>query len=74
MAKDKKSDLQEHEGVSGIKTANTSSILNIKEKRKAEVFTEHLIVSILNKDITALARAITVIESTHSKHSEKQTP
>ena len=68
MSKKKKSTIHEKEGVSISEITNTSSINSIKEKRKAEIDLDTLVKSILKKDITALSRAITLIESKNPKH------
>lgn len=71
MSKNKKSALKEKKGVSQSEITNTSSIEVIKNKRKEKVDTKTLISNILNKDITALSRAITLIESNNPKHLEQ---
>ena len=71
MAKQKKSALSEKKGVSHSEITNKSSIEKIKNKRKEKLATKTLIDSILNKDITALSRAITLIESKNPKHLEQ---
>ncbi|MDB2462563.1 methylmalonyl Co-A mutase-associated GTPase MeaB [Algibacter sp.] len=68
MAKTNKSTLQEKEGVSISETTNTASIATIKEKRKTKIDTNTLVTSILKKDITALSRAITLVESKNTFH------
>lgn len=71
MAKEKKTALKEKQGVSQPEITNTSSISNIKNKRKSQPDSQTLVASILNRDITALSRAITLIESISPKHLEK---
>jgi LAO/AO transport system kinase len=71
VAKKTKSALQEKKGVSISEITNTSSIKSIKEKRNAEIDIETLIHSILKQDITALSRAITLVESKNKKHLQK---
>jgi LAO/AO transport system kinase len=71
MAKKSKSALQEKKGVSFSEITNISSIKSIKEKRLLEIDIETTIHSILKKDITALSRAITIIESKNKKHIQK---
>jgi LAO/AO transport system kinase len=71
VAKKTKSALQENKGVSISEITNTSSIKSIKEKRNAEIDIEALIHSILKQDITALSRAITLVESKNKKHLQK---
>ena len=68
MAKQKKSALTERKGVSNSEITNRSSVEKIKNKRKERLATKTLIDSILNKDITALSRAITLVESKNPKH------
>ncbi|MFV9551286.1 methylmalonyl Co-A mutase-associated GTPase MeaB [Algibacter sp. PT7-4] len=68
MAKKNKSALQEKKGVSISETTNISSINTIKQKRKAKINYKTLVASILKKDVTALSRAITLVESTNPKH------
>lgn len=70
MAKKSKSALKEKKGVSISEITNASSIKSIKEKRKAEIDVDTLVKSILKKDITALSRAITLIESKNPKHKD----
>ncbi|OEK08091.1 ATPase/protein kinase [Flavivirga aquatica] len=71
MAKKNKTALQEKKGVSISEITNTSSIESIKTKRKTNVDANALVSSILNKNITALSRAITLIESKNIKHLKK---
>lgn len=71
MSKQKKSALQEKSGVSNSETSNHSSIETIKSKRKTTITSEDLVSGILDKDITALSRAITLIESKNTKHLQK---
>ena len=68
MSKKKKSSIHENEGVSISEITNATSIKSIKDKRKAEIDVDALITSILKKDVTALSRAITLIESKNAKH------
>ncbi|PWH82070.1 methylmalonyl Co-A mutase-associated GTPase MeaB [Algibacter marinivivus] len=68
MSKQKKSALQEKKGVSISEITNSSSIESIKDKRKAKIDTNALVTSILKKNITALSRAITLVESKNQKH------
>lgn len=71
MAKQKKSALSEKKGVSSSEITNDASVERIKSKRKEEVVTKTLIDLILNRDITALSRAITLVESKNPKHLEQ---
>ncbi|MDA9343787.1 methylmalonyl Co-A mutase-associated GTPase MeaB [Algibacter sp.] len=68
MSKKKKSSIHKKEGVSISEITNASSIKSIKDKRKAEIDVDALVTSILKKDVTALSRAITLIESKNTKH------
>ena len=71
MAKEKKSALKEKKGVSISEITDKSTIKAIKKKRRSEINTDVLVASILNKDITALSRAITLVESKNPIHLEK---
>ena len=71
MAKKSKSALQEKKGVSVSEITNTSSIASIKDKRKLKIDSDTLVASIIKKDITALSRAITLIESKNPKHKNQ---
>ncbi|SFD03638.1 methylmalonyl Co-A mutase-associated GTPase MeaB [Algibacter pectinivorans] len=68
MAKKNKSALQEKEGVSISETTNKASIAAIKQKRKTKLDSNSLVTSLLNQDITALGRAITLVESKNATH------
>jgi len=70
MVKKSKPALQEKESVSISEITNASSIKSIQEKRKAKIDVDSLVNSILNKDITALSRAITIIESKNTNHKK----
>ncbi|GAA4974735.1 methylmalonyl Co-A mutase-associated GTPase MeaB [Algibacter aquimarinus] len=69
MAKEKKSALKEQKGVSQSEITNEKSIKNVKRKRKEKVDVKTLTSAILKKNITALSRAITLIESKNPNHS-----
>ncbi|WP_417881907.1 methylmalonyl Co-A mutase-associated GTPase MeaB [Xanthomarina gelatinilytica] len=71
MAKEKKSALEEKRGIQEPESINRSSIARIKSKRHKQPSTEDLISGILQGDITALSRAITLIESKNPAHFEK---
>ncbi|WP_341217093.1 methylmalonyl Co-A mutase-associated GTPase MeaB, partial [uncultured Wocania sp.] len=68
MATEKKSALKENKGVSHSEITNSASIKNIKKKRNAKINPKTLVASILKKDITALSRAITLVESKNAEH------
>ena len=71
MSNKKKSAIHEKEGVSISEITDASSIKSIKDKRKAEIDVDTLVKSILKKNITALSRAITLIESRNPKHKDR---
>jgi len=63
--------LKEKKGISTTETTNQNAIEFIKEHRKEQPSVEDLVKEILNGDITALSRAITLVESSNPKHLEK---
>ena len=63
--------LHEKEGVSDSEITNTSAINSIKSKRQSQPTTDDLVNAILKGDITALSRAITLVESTNPQHLQK---
>lgn len=71
MANKKKSALEEKEGIQEPESINTSSISKIKSRRLNQPSAEDLISGILKSDMTALSRAITLIESKNPLHFEK---
>ncbi len=71
MAKNKKSALNVQKGISDSDISNTSSILNIQQKRKTQPTADELIDGILKGNITDLSRAITLVESTNREHLQK---
>ncbi|MCK8479593.1 methylmalonyl Co-A mutase-associated GTPase MeaB [Psychroserpens algicola] len=72
MSKSSKSSaLHEQDGVSQSDITNAASIKSIKRKRKIQPTVEDLVSEILNGNITALSRAITLVESSNPKHLEK---
>jgi LAO/AO transport system kinase len=71
VGKQNKSALNEQEGVSQNEITNTSSIEFIKQKRKTQPSSDDLVAHILQGDITALSRAITLVESKNPSHLEK---
>ena len=66
-----KSALQEQKGVSAPEITNSKSISKIKGKRNIKPSSEDLINGILKGNITALSRAITLVESKNPTHLEK---
>lgn len=71
MNKKDKSALQEKKGVSQPEITNKAYIKKRKKKIRVDLDPQILITSILKKDITALSRAITLIESTKKNHLTK---
>jgi LAO/AO transport system kinase len=69
--KSKSSALHEKDGVSQPDITNASSIKRIQDKRKAKLDTQTLVTEILNGNITALSRAITLVESSNPKHLQQ---
>jgi LAO/AO transport system kinase len=69
--KSKSSALHNIEGVSQSEITNASSISKIQQKRKAKPTTQELISEIIKGNITALSRAITLVESSNPKHLEQ---
>lgn len=70
MAKQNTSALNENKGVSEPEITNTPLVNSIQEKRQKKIQNDALVASILNKDITALSRAITLVESKNPKHAK----
>lgn len=72
MSKQKPSSaLHEQKGVSEPETTNKSAVRAIKEKRQTQPSSEELVASILKGNMTALSRAITLVESTNPVHLKK---
>jgi LAO/AO transport system kinase len=69
--KSKFSALHHKEGVSQSEITNHSSISKIQLKRKTKPTTQELISQIIDGNITALSRAITLVESSNPKHLEQ---
>ncbi len=70
MAKKNKkiSALQEKKGISPPATTDSKAVSRLKDRRKKQPSTAHLIEGVLKGNITALSRAITLIESNNPKH------
>ncbi len=66
-----KSALKENIGFSPPETTNDNSISKLKVNIKNHPSTQNIIKGILKGDITALSRAITLVESKNQKHLEK---
>ena len=71
VQKSKPSALNEKAGISPPEIISSSAMQNIKTFRKKQPSASELIEGILSKNITALSRAITLIESTNIAHFEK---
>ncbi|MEW4924229.1 methylmalonyl Co-A mutase-associated GTPase MeaB [Algibacter sp. 2305UL17-15] len=71
MTNKKKTALKKTEGVSDAEIINTSSIPNFKSRRNTKLNTEQLVKGILNKNISDLSQAITLVESINPKHSKQ---
>lgn len=67
----KSSALHESEGVSEPETTNKRAIEAIKNKRQTQPSAADLVKGILAKNLTALSRAITLVESTNPLHLKK---
>jgi LAO/AO transport system kinase len=63
--------LKEKKGVSAVEITSSKAITTIKERRKEQPSEGHLVDAIVKGDITALSRAITLVESSNPKHLEK---
>jgi len=66
-----KSALKENKGISQPEITSNDSISKLKNKRKTKPATQDIINGILNGNITALSRAITLVESKNPKHLKK---
>lgn len=72
MSKQSKSSaLQEKDGVSESEITSKASIASIQHKRRVQPSVQELVSKILNGDITALSRAITLVESSNPAHLKK---
>ncbi len=69
--KNNPSALNEKAGISPPEIISSSTMQNIKTFRKKQPSASELIEGILSKNITALSRAITLIESTNNDHLSK---
>jgi LAO/AO transport system kinase len=63
--------LNEQKGVSEVEITSSKAIQTIKKRRQEQPSVEHLVNCILKGDITALSRAITLVESSNPAHLEK---
>lgn len=69
----KDSALQEKPGISPPEMISRSVVGNLKEFRRIQPSSKELIAGIFSGDITALSRAITIVESTNIIHATKAT-
>lgn len=69
--KSKSSSLHEKKGVSQSDITNATSIKTLQKKRKVQPSATELVSEILNGNITALSRAITLVESANPEHLKK---
>jgi len=69
----KKSALNQVEGISEVEMVSRVSLDKIKHFREKQLSASELIKAITQGNKTALSRAITLVESTNNKHSEKAT-
>lgn len=66
-----KTALTEVDGITAPEITDNSAISKIKKRRKAQPTAEALIQDIFKGDVTALSRAITLVESKSPKHLKK---
>ncbi|QMU64877.1 MAG: methylmalonyl Co-A mutase-associated GTPase MeaB [Flavobacteriaceae bacterium] len=71
MNKNRPSSLYEKDEVSKSKTTRIEAVKNVKLNRGKLPGIDDFVNRILNGDITFLSRAITLVESTNTKHQEK---
>ena len=69
--KQKPSALHEKAGIPPPEMISTSAVGHIQQFRKKQPTTKELVDGILSQNITALSRAITLVESTNPNHLEK---
>lgn len=69
--KNQSSALHEQEGVSEPETTNKEAVESIKKKRQTQPSVDELVKDILKGNMTALSRAITLVESTNVDHHQK---
>jgi len=63
--------LHEKDGITRPESVSDKSVLHIQNSRKTQPTADELVSGILNKNKTALSRAITLVESTNPIHLEK---
>ncbi len=69
--KNKNSALQEKDGISPPEIVSFSSVEQIQKFRKTQPSSKELVDGILSRNISALSRAITLVESTNANHLAK---
>ncbi|MDR7210744.1 methylmalonyl Co-A mutase-associated GTPase MeaB [Flavobacterium piscis] len=69
--KKQSSSLHEKTGISSPEITNVAAITEIQQKRRQLPTSAELVSGILNSNRTALSRAITLVESKNSQHTEK---
>jgi LAO/AO transport system kinase len=62
---------KEQKGISGVETTSSKAIKTLKERRQEQPSVEYLVNAIIKGDMTALSRAITLVESSNPNHLEK---
>lgn len=73
MTHKKKTALKTTDGVSNSEIINPAGTAKFKSKRAKTRNTDALVKGLLNKNITDLSRAITIIESTNPQHQQQAT-
>ncbi|MFC4721148.1 methylmalonyl Co-A mutase-associated GTPase MeaB [Geojedonia litorea] len=63
--------LNERQGIADTDLTNSSSIDALKKRRQIQPSADELVKGIISGDITALSRAITLLESSNPSHLEK---
>jgi LAO/AO transport system kinase len=66
-----KSALKEHDGITPPESLSSDSAKTIKANRQKQPSAEDLVSGITSGDISALSRAITLVESTNTEHIKK---
>ncbi|WP_264525021.1 methylmalonyl Co-A mutase-associated GTPase MeaB [Flavobacterium sp. N502536] len=70
-SKKRSGSLHEKAGISPPEITNVSAIQQIKKNRRQQPSSSELIAGVLSGNITALSRAITLVESTNPEHTAK---
>ena len=69
--KTKKTAINVKAAISPLEIISSNAVIQVKRHRKSEPSSQQLIEGILSGNVTALSRAITLVESTNSKHLSK---